>query len=322
MVRLHPGAPATVTCVWPATQDIANEVGQRLICWAGAENVVVRTIPSFHYEVPKALCGTNGPLRFTPNGADQCPIGDDLTVSVADPIDPDTCADGEIIEGNLILEGTLFVNQPDASTRGIVITQNNTVSSSDANMMEFIYRGYNTSRNNEIGLPRHLTPPLSTGLGKEGEVTFQAHAGTATSKNARFINSDGTETIFTRGNGTNSFTQPVTAPNTTKGVPATITIDSPTVAGRYTAGTIAPTSAVDDGNMGRLSGLININSASGIGDIIASVIPSAIPSVDRTVLAGVAGAAAQIRISSAGVLTIQRSAQTGVLSLEGVTYRL
>jgi hypothetical protein len=322
MVRQHPGAPAAVTCVWPATPDIADDIGQRLICWAGPENVAVRTIPSFHYEVPKALCGTNGPLRFTPNGMDQCPIGDDLTVSAADPIDTNTCEDGQLIEGNLILEGTLFVNQPDASTRGIVITQNNPVTSTDANMMELIYLGFNTSRNNEIGLPRHLTPPLSTGLGKEGETTFQAHAGTATSKNARLINSNGTETIFTRGDGTNSFTAPITAPNTTKGTPATINIDSPTAPGRYTAGAITPTAVVDDGNMGRLSGNITISVASVAGDVMASVMPAAIPSVDRTVLAGVAGAAAQIRISSAGVLTIQRSAQIGTLSLDGITYPL
>lgn len=322
MVRQHPGAPATVTCVWPATPDIADNIGQRLICWAGAENVVVRTIPSFHYEVPKALCGTNGPLRFTPNGVDQCPIGDDLTVIAADPIDPNTCADGELIEGNLILEGTLFVNQPDAATRGIVITQNNAVTSTDANMMEFIYQGFNTSRNNEIGLPRHLTPPLSTGLGKEGEATFQVHAGTATSKNARFINSNGTETAFMRGNGTNDFTSALTSPNTTKGVPAAITIDSPTVGGRYTAGTITPTAATDDGNMGRLSGLININTTSASGDVIASLLPAAIPTADRDVLANIGGAGAAVRISSAGVLTMRRSGVTGILSIEGITYRI
>lgn len=322
MVRLHPGASPLVTCVWPDTNAINDEVAQRLNCWAGPQNVAAKTTNGFHYEVPKALCGTNGPLVFTTNGPDQCPIGDDLIITVADAIDPVTCSDAQTINDNLILNGTLFINQPDALTRGLVITQNNAVSSTDANMIELHYMGFNTSRHNEIGLPRHLTPPLSTGLGKEGEATLQVHAGTATSKNARFINSNGTETAYMRGNGTNDFTSALTSPNTTKGVPAAINIDSTTVPGKYVAGAITPTAATDDGNMGRLSGTVTINALSVAGEIIASVMPAAIPTADRDVLASIGGAGAAVRISSLGVLTMRRSAVSGTLSLEGITYRI
>jgi len=384
MVRLHPGAPANVTCVWAATPDIEDEIGQHLICWAGPANVNTRTIPHFHYEVPKALCGTNGPLTFTEGGPDQCPIGDDLTISAADPLDPSTCqyepppgstiatweddnqfsgqnsftgqtffnnnvyvtgdlditgqtthngdlgligllsVDGEISSnGGITSIGPLAINQPDAATIGAIVTQNNPVISTDANMLEFWYLGENTLRLNEIGLLRVITPPASTGLGKEGEVTAQFHAGTPTTPAIRVHNSNGTATIIMLGNGTATFTGNVEAPNTTKGAYQTITVDSTTVPGRYAAGTPAPAVRVEGGDVGRMLGKVTIASGSGIGDVIASAIPvAARPSVDRDVFAGVAGAGAQIRISAAGVLTIQRSAQTGTLSLDGVTYSL
>jgi len=93
MVRQHPGADPSVACIWPATSGLNTPVATRLLCWAnGFGPVVSVSQPSFHYEVPKALCGVAGPLIFFTGGPDECPLGDDLTVSTATVIDPNTCA--------------------------------------------------------------------------------------------------------------------------------------------------------------------------------------------------------------------------------------
>jgi hypothetical protein len=67
-------------------------MSQRLVCWAGEENIFVSTSITQHFHAKKALCTTFGPLKFTTLGADVCPLPDDLDVSAADPIDPVTCS--------------------------------------------------------------------------------------------------------------------------------------------------------------------------------------------------------------------------------------
>lgn len=338
MVRQHPSAPANISCIWPA-DGLADEVAERLICWAGAANVKVSTDIAQHYEVEKSLCGTFGALSFTNGGPDQCPLPDDINVAVADPLDPDGCIpppppgstpasqEGDnLFSGHNTFTNRVDINQPDASTEGLVMTQANTVITTDANMLEVWYKTFNTLRLNELGLIRVLTPPLSTGLGKEGETTAQFHAGTSTSKAVRILDHAGVENAFIRGNGTATFVGNVDAPNITNSAWLPITIDSTTVPGRYVAGNgvtnYVPSARIEGADTVRLSGIITINSASGVGDVMASAMPTGtFPTKEVNVFGGSGGAGAQIRITAAGVMTIQRSAQVTSISLDGITYR-
>ena len=339
MARQHLTASPTVSCIWPA-EGLFDEVAERLICWAGQTNVKVSTSVTQHYEVEKALCGTFGPLTFTDGGPDQCPLPDDINVAVATGLDVDSClpepppgATPATQEGTNTFSGlnfftdTVEIDQPDAASIGLIIKQPNTVISTDANMLEVFYKTFNTLRLNELGLLRVLAPPLSTGLGKEGETTAQFHAGTSTSKAVRILDHAGAENAFIRGNGTATFLGNVDAPNITKGAWTAITIDSTTTPGRYVAGTgvtaYAPAARIVGGDMVQLSGSITINSASVTGDIMASAMPAGtFPAKEINVLGGSGGAAAMIRVSAAGALTIQRSAQVTSISLDGITYRL
>lgn len=95
MARQHPDAPTTTACIWATGTATIEEVAQRLHCWAGPtyENqIVYATSPTAHLEVPKTLCTTLGtPLEFLDGGPNQCPLGDDNTITLADPINPNTC---------------------------------------------------------------------------------------------------------------------------------------------------------------------------------------------------------------------------------------
>jgi len=94
MARRHPGVPADTACIWPTTNDIFDEMSQRLICWATPQDIFVSTYITQHFHVKKALCGTYGPLRFTNGGPDTCPLPDDLDIAAADQLDPVTCTGG------------------------------------------------------------------------------------------------------------------------------------------------------------------------------------------------------------------------------------
>lgn len=95
MVRLHPDTPTDIACIWPATPDLLDEIAQRLTCWAKLSNneqqIVYAPSPSPHFHAPKNLCTLSGPLHFTDADADQCPLGDDLTVTVVTAVNPNTC---------------------------------------------------------------------------------------------------------------------------------------------------------------------------------------------------------------------------------------
>lgn len=95
MVRLHPDTPTDIACIWPATPDLLDEIAQRLTCWAKLSNneqqIVYAPSPTPHFHAPKNLCTLSGPLHFTDSDADQCPLGDDLTVTVVTAVNPNTC---------------------------------------------------------------------------------------------------------------------------------------------------------------------------------------------------------------------------------------
>jgi len=341
MARRHPGVPADTACIWPTTNNLFDEMSQRLICWAGAQNVYISTYITQHFHARKDLCTMFGALTFTDSGTDMCPLPDDLDISAADPIDPVTCIDGITIPGNLIIDGGLVINQPDASTVGLRINQPNPVTSADANMIELWYQTFNTMRANELGLPRDLTPPATTGLGKEGEATHQFHAGTPTSKSSRWFHSNGTEVGYVLGNGTATFTGPVLGPNLYESLWTPITIDSPQTAAKYTANANGANNTnspqvmiIAGGKRALLRGRINSVTTGGVTDeIIATTVPtsitvgtatiSSVPLQDRGFVAMGSGGGIRIIIRKNGNIQMLGAANTQpYIMLDGIEYSL
>lgn len=282
-----------------------------------------------------------GALRFTDGGTDHCPLPDDTDIAAADPIDPVTCINGVTIDGNLVIDGGLVINQPDASTVGLRINQNNTVTTTDANMVELWYQTFNTMRANELGLGRELTPPASTGLGKEGEATHQFHAGTPTSKSSRWFHSNGTEVGFVLGNGTATFTGPVTGSNLLESAWTPVTVDSPQTAGKFTTnpdGTNNTNSLqiqiTAGGKRAKIRGRINSVTTGGVTDeIIVTTVPtsialgsgtvSAVPLQDRGFIVMGSGGGIRIIIRKNGNLQMIGSANTQPFFMfDGVEYSL
>lgn len=378
MPRQHPDAPPTIACIWPANSTLNDEIAQRLICWAGSENVAVASQPTFHYEVRKDLCTTQGPLQFTDGGPNYCPLGDDLTVTTATGLDPTSChaepppgstpasqegnnvfsgnntytgtnlfngtttLTGDVnISGETTMTDTLEIDAPNAATTDLILRQLNNVTSTDANMLEVYYHTFNTLRLNELGLLRVLTPPASTGLGKEGETTAQFHAGTPTSKALRILDQAGTENAYIRGNGQATFLGAITAPNLLESAWVNITIDSPQTAGKYTAqtngtgGYNAPqVRIINGGKTAELRGRINSVTTGGVADeIMATTMPTsialgtgtatAVPPRNRGFMAMGSGGGLRLTISTAGSLQILGSANTQpFMNLDGITYSL
>lgn len=327
MVRQHPDADPSVACIWPTNSSLNSAVGVRLLCWAnGFGTVQVQTNPGFHYEVSKALCGVAGALAFTDGGPNQCPLGDDLTVAAATPLDADTCGppevpDDELVERLAIAEAklvhalydnvvqtytqTLTFDAPDDQTTGLIINQDNAVTPSvSADLFQVFYQGLKTFWGNEGGLPR---------IERFGsEILVKLFPGADTTHDILQV-IDPIGTVVSRiGGGGGYF-----APNINVSPWTNLTIDSPTVPGKYVAHVtgdgwrVPGVRLTNGGDILEFRGRIDVPSPNNItnGDIIATALPilgsfnnvsnvNMAPSQNVRVVCASAGAAVRIEILS------------------------
>jgi len=320
MVRQHPEADPSVACIWPSNSSLNSAVGVRLLCWAnGFGTVQVQTNPAFHFEVPKSLCGVAGALTFTDGGPNQCPLGDDLTVASATPLDADTCGPPEIPDDEIVAQlahalfdnvaqtytDTLTFDAPDDQTTALVINQTHPVTpNTSADLLQIFYQGLKTFWANEGGLPR------ITRYGSETLVKLFPGADT-THDILQVIDPIGT-VVSRIGGGGGYF-----APNINVSPWTALTIDSPTVAGKYVAHVtgdgwrVPSVRLTDGGDMLEFRGRIDVPGANATtnGDIIATALPilgsfnnvsnvNMAPSQNVRVVCASAGAAVRIEILS------------------------
>lgn len=221
------------------------------------------------------------------------------------------------------------LDAPDVATTLLKLLQDNAVTSTDANLLEVLYLGFNTLRLNELGLLRVIVPPASSGLGKHGEIAATLQAGTSTSKALRVNDHLGVENAYILGNGTASFSS-VSAPNINKGAWTDIVIDSPTSAGRYnqSSGTAPNASKAQarlvGGDTVELRGQIDVSGTGAAADVIATTMPAGMIPSHRAWLptAASGGAVSDVEVTAAGALVNRRSALTGFISLDGMSYSL
>lgn len=245
---------------------------------------------------------------------------DDLEAATATTVTTDTAQ---------TITAAKTLDAPDVATTLLKLLQDNAVTSTDANLLEILYLGFNTLRLNELGLLRVIVPPASSGLGKHGEIALTLQAGTSTSKAMRVNDHLGVENAYVLGNGTASFAS-VAAPNINKGAWTDIAIDSPTASGRYSQPLGSAPNAYKaqarlvGGDKVELRGEITVTGTGAAADIIATTMPAGMIPSHRAWLptAASGGAVSDVEVTAAGALMNRRSALTGFISLDGMSYSL
>lgn len=250
---------------------------------------------------------------------------------------------------------TFTWNVPDAATSAIVINRSATVDpNTSSDLYQINYKSARSRWDNEWGGLRIRVPAQAVlgyadvalklfeqaegggdgiqifGPSDGSTPSFKSRAGALTIKSLTVTAGNIAVTGSITATGTITSTGNVSAPNINKGSWTDITIDSPTVAGRYvqSAGT-APNAfkaqaRLEGGDRVYLHGQIDVVGTGAANDVIATTMPTGMIPSRRAWLPAAAngGAVSDIEVTTAGALVSRRSSLTGFLSLDGLFYDL
>lgn len=218
---------------------------------------------------------------------------------------------------------------------GLIINRTVDVDPDDsADMVQLNYKGERSFWLNESGLPRARVPSQAAlGFAEVAYKLFEQAEGNADGIQI-FGPSDGSTPKIRSRNGqlwvrTLTSTESISAPNINKGSWTDITIDSPTVPGRYVQSTGTAPNAfkaqarLEGTDRVYVHGEITVIGTGASGDVIGTMPVGMWPSHRAWLSTGASGGAVSgVEVTAAGLLISRRSSLTGFLSLDGFHYDL